>query len=87
MFIFKEFNHLSLKYLFLNQIRRNHQNAMAENKILVPILLLTFIEYLHYAKHCYKCHNLIYSSKQLCEIGTTITDIFKSVEQNISEVK
>lgn len=62
---------------------------MAENKTLVPILLLTFIECLHCAECCYKCHmhNLIYGSKQLSEIGTTITGIFKIMKQNISGVK
>lgn len=62
---------------------------MAENKILVLMLLLTFIECLHCAKHCYShhIHNLIYASKQLSEIGTIIIDIFKIIKQNIRKVR
>lgn len=62
---------------------------MAENKILVLMLLLTLTECSHCAHMCYKhhIHDLIYASKQLCEVGTIIIDIFKIIKQNISQVK
>lgn len=62
---------------------------MAENKILVQMLLLTLIECLHCAKHCYKhhIHKLIYASKQLREGDTITIDIFKVIKQNINEFK
>lgn len=61
---------------------------MGKDRILLLMLLYTFIECLCCAKHCYKCHicNLIDASKELLAVGIII-DILKIIKQKLSDVK